>query len=251
MFAIKDSLVNNCKSTSLVQNINTTVERVRDITFDASLLANRHILRLMTTQNTDVKNYFHQSHWFFLACMKLVCGSSANVPPNCSEEYTLLQETWSGYPVRFTRNGDDLWHILSYSAGDLHTAWVNHVSLHFEEKLGYYIFFRLWEQHPLTNVPEGTTEDNHEYEEEGEDIEGEEEETKDNTDTKRVQWQKMSNANVWKLTDHILNTLTGKDTKVPRYVKDMATDDRLKVQVLVGNVLKYVPDIMSQYRPRD
>jgi hypothetical protein len=99
----------------------------------------------------------------------------------------------------------------------------------------------------LTNVPEGTTEDEHEYEEGGEeDVEGEAEE-----DTKRVQWQKMSNANVWKLTDHILNMLTGKDTKVPRYVKDMATDDRLKVQVLVGNVLKYVPDIMSQYRPRD
>jgi hypothetical protein len=50
--------------------------------------------------------------------------------------------------------------------------------LHFEEKLGYYIFFRLWEQHPLTNVPEGTTEDKHEYEEGGEDIEGEEEEKK-------------------------------------------------------------------------
>ena len=124
---------------------------------------------------------------------------------------------------------------------------VNHVSLHFEEKLGYYIFFRLWEQYPLTNVPEGTTEDKHEYEEGGEeDVEGEAEE-----DTKRVQWQKMSNANVWKLTDHILNMLTGKDTKVPRYVKDMATDDRLKVQVLVGNVLTYVPDIMSQYRPRN
>ena len=99
----------------------------------------------------------------------------------------------------------------------------------------------------MTNVPEGTTEDEHEYEEGGEeDVEGEAEE-----DTKRVQWQKMSNANVWKLTDHILNMLTGKGTKVPRYVKDMATDDRLKVQVLVGNVLTYVPDIMSQYRPRN
>jgi hypothetical protein len=97
-----------------------------------------------------------------------------------------------------------------------------------------FFFFRLWEQHPLTNVPEGTTEDKHEYEEGGEDIEGEEEEKKDDIDTKRVQWQKMSNANVWKLADHILNMLTGKDTKVPRYVKDMATDDRLKVQVLVG-----------------
>jgi hypothetical protein len=144
-----------------------------------------------------------------------------------TSSFVSLRKTWATYPVKISRNGKDLWHILQYNVVQYHTAWVNHIADHFEDKLNYYIFFNLWHRLSSTEVSNDVIEEERtEYEDE------------DEGDRDSIEWEKLGNFHIWKLTTHIIKKITGDDTRLPVFVKHMNRTDRMKIQMIIKNVLR-------------
>ncbi|KAH8547716.1 hypothetical protein BGW37DRAFT_560680 [Umbelopsis sp. PMI_123] len=196
LFTIKDSLSKSCRSEIAISNIQKIIPIVRDITFDAANLSNRHFLRLLTTGQSISEEYFDKSNWFFLACLKMVSGEIPYVP----EHSTLY-----------------------------HTNIINHLADHFDDRLGRYIFFHLWElRHNIQIDDQQVDHESVQYEEE------------DDKASKKdpVKWEKMENGHVWKLTNYIKRKPCSQEALFPLFVKTMAIQDRRKTIQLVNEILK-------------
>ena len=70
MFTIKMGCKQACQIPGLQQEIFSAIERIHDVTFEASLLANHHFMQCMEDDGVIGSDCFNQN--FFLTCMKLV-----------------------------------------------------------------------------------------------------------------------------------------------------------------------------------
>ena len=147
IFTIKTGLQRACRIPGLQQEISSAVERIRDITFEGSLLANRHFTRCMEEHGAVESDCFGQS--FFLTCMKLVAGKDPKRPQDLKEEtFASLLQTHEGYAslrpdnLRLPDPGH-LWHALSASAANAEKDARNHITENFAKKAEEYIFFLL------------------------------------------------------------------------------------------------------------
>jgi len=144
LFTIKTRCERVCQVPGLQQEISAAVERIRDITYEGALLANRHFLRCKAVVGGDC---FSQS--FFLICMKLVAGETTKCPPNLTNEtYAALCQTHAEYtqlrPNHLpTPDPGPLWHALSASAISAEKDARNHIVANFAKKVEMYIFHLL------------------------------------------------------------------------------------------------------------
>ena len=76
LFTIKTGCERVCCIPGLQREISAAVERIRDVTYEAALLANRHFVRCMEERGALEADCFGQN--FFFTCMQLggkaVCG---------------------------------------------------------------------------------------------------------------------------------------------------------------------------------
>ena len=144
MFTIKTGCERVCRIPGLQREISAAVERVRDITFEGSLLANRYFVGCMGVVSRDC---FSQS--FFLTCMKLVAGKTPKRPADLTEgTYNALCQTHNAYKLRRpdilpTPDPGPLWHALSASAVNAEKEARNHIVANFAKKFEVYIFLLL------------------------------------------------------------------------------------------------------------
>ena len=136
-----------CRVPGLQREISSAVERIRDVTYEAALLANRHFLRCMETRGVLDADCFGQT--FFYVCMQLVGGKTPTCPPGLQEAtFAGLQQTYTTYASLRphdlpTPDAGPFWHALSASAVNMDKDARNHIVANFAEKSQDFIFFSL------------------------------------------------------------------------------------------------------------
>jgi hypothetical protein len=149
LFTIKTGCERACQVPGLQREISNAVERIRDITYEAALLANRHFVRCMEARGTLEADCFSQT--FFYACMKLVGNAPKKCPKGLREAtFAGLEQTYASYVPLCPDNlpppdGSSFWHALSASAVNMEKDARNHIVANFEQKAKEYIFFLLRE----------------------------------------------------------------------------------------------------------
>ena len=125
------------------QQISIAVEKIRDVTFEASLLANRHFLRCMEERGAVEPNCFN--HIFFYTCMQFVCGKNKKCPRGLPESvHSDLDVTYAAYKQLRPDNlslpdAGPLWHVLSTIAVNTEKDARNHMVANFARKAKEYI----------------------------------------------------------------------------------------------------------------
>jgi len=149
LFIIKVGCEKTCRIPGLQQQISIAVEKIRDVTFEAALLANRHTLRCMEERGVVDAGCFTQL--FFYACMQLVCGKEGKCLRGLQETvYDDLQQTHALYAQLRPENlpvpdAGPLWHTLSAAAVNMEKDARNHMVANFAKKAKEYIFILLRE----------------------------------------------------------------------------------------------------------
>jgi hypothetical protein len=144
LFSVKTSFNSSCQDEDLRRRLSAMLPRVRDITYWASVLVNRHMLRLCS-ENVPISDlYYHPSGWFFTAAMKMVCGETPSASEECRPFLLELQATFQNFPVTLNLDGSNLWHVLQPQALDYTTNMRNHIGDHLEAKLERYLFHNIW-----------------------------------------------------------------------------------------------------------
>jgi hypothetical protein len=167
-----------------------------------------------------------------MACLKMVSGEIPYVPEYCKPQCHLLNNTFNEYPVKVRHNAQGLWHLIQPSATLYHTNIINHLADHFDDRLGRYIFFHLWELRQNIQIDDQQVDH--------ESVQYEEEEDDKASKKDPVKWEKMENGHVWKLTNYIKRKACSQEALFPLFVKTMAIQDRRKTIQLVNEILKYV-----------
>ena len=143
LFTIKVGCEKTCRILGLQQQISIAVEKIRDVTFEASLLANRHFLRCMEERGAVEPNCFN--HIFFYTCMQFVCGKNKKCPHGLPESvHSDLDVTYAAYKQLRPDNlslpdAGPLWHALSAIAVDMEKDARNHMVANFARKAKEYI----------------------------------------------------------------------------------------------------------------
>ena len=149
LFTIKTGCERACRIPGLQQQISTAVENIRDVTYEATLLANRHLLRRLEERGAVEADCFSQL--FFYACMQFVCGKESKCPSGLQEMvFADLQQTYASYKQLRPENlsipdAGPLWHTLSAAAVNMEKDVRNHMVANFDRKAIEYIFFLLRE----------------------------------------------------------------------------------------------------------
>jgi hypothetical protein len=148
LFSIKTGCELVCRLPGLQQEISAAVEKIRDVTYEAALLANRHFVRCMEENGVLTADCYSQI--FFYSCMQLVAGKA---PPDCPlglEETTFadLRQTHASYALLRPDNLPQpdpvcLWNPLAASAVNMDKDARNHVVSNFSTKAQQLIFLTL------------------------------------------------------------------------------------------------------------
>ena len=156
LFTIKIGCERTCRIPGLQQQISVAADGIRNITYEATLLANRHFVRCMEERGVIEGNLFSQT--FFYTCMQLVGGKNPERPPGLREiVFTDLQQTYTSYKAL---RPDDLaipdagpfWHALSPAAINMEKDARNHMVNNFYVNATRYIFFLLREAVDISNI---------------------------------------------------------------------------------------------------
>ena len=147
LFTIKTGCERICRVPGLQKEISAAAERVRDITYEASLLANRHFVRCMGEHGALESDCFSQA--FFYACMQFVGGKNPERPQSLQETtFAKLQQSYCSYVLLRPNDlpvpdASPFWHALSAAAANMEKDARNHVVMNFDSKVQEYVILLL------------------------------------------------------------------------------------------------------------